>query len=175
MELSVAVHLIEKGIVQSDRPQQWADLGAGSGLFTRALLTLLPPASLIHAVDQDDKALSSLRKESKSDQVKTHVLNFEHDDLPFSKLDGLLLANALHFVKDQKTFLMNVKGRLKPDGRLIVIEYDLSKANQWVPYPIRFSNLHGLIVQSGFSRVQRLGEVPSRFNASVIYSSIVEV
>jgi ubiquinone/menaquinone biosynthesis C-methylase UbiE len=173
MELSVAIRLIEKGVVHSGEPQEWADLGSGSGLFTRALSTLLPASSLIHAVDQDEKALSTLRKENSTGRVRTHIMNFERDTLPFSSLDGILLANALHFVEDQKGFLTKVGSHLKPNGKLILIEYDLPEPNPWVPYPIRFSRLQSIIELSGFRQVQKLAEAPSRFNASMIYSCLI--
>ena len=61
MELSTAIALIRKGIRnESIEPQVWADLGAGSGLFSRALATLLPPASKIYAVDRDQASLNEI-------------------------------------------------------------------------------------------------------------------
>src|SRR5687767_8114989 len=122
MELSVAVKLIEKGVRQSDYPQLWVDLGSGVGLFTRALLSLLPPLSSIYAVDKDHRPLSALRAHGQS-QITTHVLDFEKANLPFSNLDGLLIANALHFVRDKQAFLHKVKNLLKPDGVLLLVEY----------------------------------------------------
>src|SRR5262245_4114906 len=38
----------------------WADLGAGSGMFTRALATLVGPGGTVYAVDNDPGALREL-------------------------------------------------------------------------------------------------------------------
>ena len=43
-----------------DRGGTWADVGAGDGTFTRALVQLLPPGSRVYAVDTDAKALREL-------------------------------------------------------------------------------------------------------------------
>ena len=45
------VRLLRDGVPHE--PGTWADLGAGSGAFTLALADLLPPGSLIYAVDKD--------------------------------------------------------------------------------------------------------------------------
>lgn len=172
MELAAAISLIEKGVAPSDRPQEWADLGSGNGLFTKALLALLPPASFVHAVDQDENALSLLRKQIEG-TARTYTLNFELDDLPFSQLDGIMLANALHFVKDQPKLLIRIKSLLKPGAVLILIEYDLSTGNAWVPFPVRFEKMKKICEALGFSRIEKLGEVPSRYNSSNIYSCAI--
>ena len=52
MQLSEAIELIQKINIPGNKPQVWADLGCGDGLFTRALATLLPEGSIIHAVDK---------------------------------------------------------------------------------------------------------------------------
>ncbi len=41
--------------------ETWADLGAGTGNFTRALRELLGPQGTIYAVDRDGKAITSQR------------------------------------------------------------------------------------------------------------------
>ena len=46
-----AAELIVDAVGQGGR--YWADIGAGSGTFTRALRSLLPPGSRIYAVDND--------------------------------------------------------------------------------------------------------------------------
>jgi hypothetical protein len=50
--LADAVRLIG-GRDLSAADETWADLGAGDGTFTRALATVLPVGSVIHAMDRD--------------------------------------------------------------------------------------------------------------------------
>src|SRR5438093_11186980 len=58
-----AVELIGAAIPR--RGETWADLGAGNGTFTRALVELLGPDSSIYAVDRDRRAVAALERWAK--------------------------------------------------------------------------------------------------------------
>src|SRR5262249_50796744 len=114
----------------------WADWGAGSGTFTKALVTLLGPEARVIAVDRDAAALRRLGKAMP--QVTVVHADFT-EPLPLSDtspLDGMLLANALHFVEDQPAVLSRLSQRLRVGGRVVLIEYDGRGPNRWVPYPV---------------------------------------
>lgn len=57
MQSREAVELIEGGVVGGGT---WADLGAGSGTFTRALAELVGAAGTVYAVDRDARAMAWL-------------------------------------------------------------------------------------------------------------------
>ena len=63
MKTDEAVALIEAAV--GDRAGVWADLGAGEGTFTRALVELLGPTSRVYAVDQDASAVAAIARWSK--------------------------------------------------------------------------------------------------------------
>jgi trans-aconitate methyltransferase len=128
----------------------WADMGAGAGTFTRALITLLRPGSRIHAVDLDPAAVGALRKLGNS--VNAIQGDFSKPpSLPAfdASLDGMLFANALHFVPDPEIVLEQLVKRLKPGGRLVIVEYDRRAANPWVPYPIESDRWQQLASDAG--------------------------
>jgi ubiquinone/menaquinone biosynthesis C-methylase UbiE len=171
MTLETAVSLIEKAIVQTHIPQRWMDLGAGTGLFTSALASRLPLQSSILAIDKEEKALKSIR-------VKTGIsLQFKVQDFTTlessQRYDGILMANALHYVPDAAVFLSKLKTILAPDGQLIVVEYERRDANVWVPYPIDFKTLESIGSAAGFSSTSKLAEVPSIYDAASIYSAVL--
>jgi predicted RNA methylase len=59
MEIHDAIELLRDAVGSSRGV--WADLGAGTGTFTRALAALLGPGSTIYAVDDDATAVRALR------------------------------------------------------------------------------------------------------------------
>jgi ubiquinone/menaquinone biosynthesis C-methylase UbiE len=173
MTLQEGITLIKTGKIDSSKEATWADLGCGSGLFTYALASLLKDESTIYAVD---KNISSFNKNSslKNILIKPVELNFEKTDLPFNKLDGILMANSLHYVKNKKDFLEKIKICLNANGCFLIVEYDMEAANHWVPYPINFSSLKKLFHDVGFSFVEKINERPSFFNRANLYSAIVK-
>src|SRR5690348_13412318 len=115
MELKNAILLIQSSF-PNKRISRWADLGAGEGTFTNALSNLLADGSSIYAVDSNSKALKKIQVDSTIELI-TIVANFEKDVLPLQDLDGILMANALHFVKDKSAFIRKAQSYLKQEGR----------------------------------------------------------
>jgi 2-polyprenyl-3-methyl-5-hydroxy-6-metoxy-1,4-benzoquinol methylase len=154
MNTQDAETLIEGAIPQ--RGGLWADLGCGGGTFTRALARLLGSGARIYAVDRDPKAIAALKRHTaEMPQVIPVVADFTRPfDLPGldgAMLDGVLLANALHFVRDPKTVVVALAAMLRPGGRAVFVEYDQRPASRWVPYPISAAKLEALVSSAGFS------------------------
>jgi ubiquinone/menaquinone biosynthesis C-methylase UbiE len=169
MELSVALRLIEPGVDKTMDSQTWADLGAGSGLFTKALSSIIPSGT-IYGVDKDNTHLTS---DSHSVQIQKIKKDFTHDGFHMEYCDGILMANSLHYVADKATFISRIKGMLNTHGVLIIVEYERDSPNSWVPYPIRFHALEKLMLECGFRSVLRIGVEPSVFDGVVIYSALI--
>src|SRR5687767_11758231 len=103
------VNLLKPAFVEarSSRPRgSWADLGAGSGAFTLALRELIGASAHIHAVDRDRARLRELERAYQArfgdtNNLYIHVTDFTRAlDLP--PLDGIVMANSLHFYKNPK-------------------------------------------------------------------------
>jgi precorrin-6B methylase 2 len=156
----------------------WADLGSGWGAFTLALADLIGPTGQIYSVDKDPGALKeqeqAMRARFPDVAVRTYVADFTcRLDLP--SLDGIVLANALHFVTDRhgerEEVVQLVKSYLRPGGQLVVAEYNADQGNQWVPYPVSYTTWERLARRCGFANTRRLATVPSRF-LKEIYSAV---
>jgi ubiquinone/menaquinone biosynthesis C-methylase UbiE len=152
----------------------WADLGAGTGAFTLALADLIGPHGVIHAIDRDRSALAELRGASVSAvpqaELRVRAADFTRR-LDLSDLDGVLMANSLHFVDDKSAVLGFVRGYLKHGGRLLLVEYDSDRGNTWVPHPMSFETWTNVATDAGFVETRKLATVPSRF-LQRIYSAL---
>jgi len=152
----------------------WADVGSGSGAFTLALADVLGAGSEIYSIDRDAGAL---REQARTMQAQfptvtlhTHLADFTRPlNLPL--LDGIVAANALHFVREKAPVIHLLKSYLKPGGRLVVVEYNVDSGNVWVPHPFSFGAWEKLAQQAGLVRTQLLATQPSRF-LKEIYSAV---
>ena len=93
--------------------------------------------------------------------------------LDLSNLDGIVMANSLHFVRNKAPVLELVRGMLRPGGKLIVVEYGTDRGNPWVPHPFTYEQWERMAAQAGFERTRLLRTIPSRHTGSM-YSAVSE-
>jgi len=148
----------------------WADFGSGDGAFTLALAELIGPGSILHSVDRDAGALRAQARQMAARfpgvALHTHAADFTRPlTPPLPPLDGLVMANALHYVphRDQARVVQLLKANLKPGGRWLLVEYNVDRGNMWVPHPMSYPSWEALARQCGFEHVRRLATRPSSF------------
>lgn len=170
MTLSEAQELIATSKL-ARHTQQWADLGCGSGLFTHALATLLPAGSSVVGIDSEKQKLSQTL--DNGSQIIFLQADFEKDDLPFQDLDGILMANSLHYIPNKNSLISRLQNLMKADVGFIIVEYDTENSNPWVPHPISFSKLKQLFKSLGYHQVEKIGERDSVYNANKMYAALI--
>jgi ubiquinone/menaquinone biosynthesis C-methylase UbiE len=158
------LNLLRKGVTQPGGV--WADLGAGDGAFTLALAELVGATGTIYAVDRDEGALrrlaQAMRTRFPAVTLQTVVGDFTRA-LTLPPLDGVMMANSLHFVREKEVVLARVQGYLQPGGRLLMVEYNSDQGNLWVPHPFAYPTWERMSRASGFEHTELLATHPSRF------------
>lgn len=154
----------------------WADLGSGRGAFTLALVELIGPEGTIYSVDNDKGALRdqsrAIQKRFSDNQPAVNYVNKDYrQPLLLPALNGVVMANTLHYHDDKAAVLNLIHERLLPGGSLILVEYNSDRGNTWVPFPLSFSSWRSLAEQIGFEGTRLLERVPSSFMGE-IYSAI---
>jgi trans-aconitate methyltransferase len=178
MNTNEAVALLRGAIPPS--PGRWADIGAGDGTFTRALVALLGPTSRLYAVDRDAAASAALTEWATHHAPNVTVLHADFTrplafpSLEPAALDGMLLANALHFVRDPGAVLARLVAHLRPGGRVVIVEYDRRRASPWVPYPIPSSSVPSLAAAAGLTAPVVTASRPSLFGGT-LYAAAADV
>jgi ubiquinone/menaquinone biosynthesis C-methylase UbiE len=171
------VRLIRDGVEGAGR--RWLELGAGRGAFTFALADLLGPGGEIVAVDRNAGDLRQLASTMAARFPATSLRTVNADfTVPMStdgpRFDGLLAANALHFVRDPAAVIDRLRLLLRPAARVIVVEYDSDSGNPWVPHPLSYARWEALASAAGLAATRLIGRVPSRF-LEAIYAAASEV
>lgn len=109
------------------RPGMWvADLGAGTGYYTRRLAKAVQPGGRVFAVDVQPEMLDILRE--RADQAGltniVTVLATEKDPrLPKERLDLVVMVDVYHELLWPHEVLEAVRESLKPGGRVAFVEY----------------------------------------------------
>ena len=155
------VNLIRHGVAV--KGGTWADFGAGSGQFTRALRELIGPQATLYAIDRDSWTLRA-----QPDDVHTINADFT-DPLNLPVLDGLLVANALHFVPHQDEAITALAAYLKPGGRFLLVEYE--QRLPWTPFALPYARFATLAQSTGLTHVERIASRTSPTTGATMYAA----
>jgi len=153
----------------------WADFGAGSGAFTLALSELVGLSAEIYAIDKNRAGLNELERSHRKLFGTSQNLHPVRADftgpLSLPPLDGIVMANSLHYFRDKEKILRHVRSFLKLNGALLLVEYNVDSGNPWVPYPLSFETFRALAPRVGFTEPRFLATAASRFLRE-FYSSV---
>ncbi|NTU66058.1 MAG: methyltransferase domain-containing protein [Chloroflexi bacterium] len=152
----------------------WADFGSGTGAFTLALADLIGPAGVIYSIDQDRFALAQQERSMLARFLNT-IVHYRPADftrpIELPPLDGIVMANSLHFQRHKEPIVKLLKGYLRIYGRFILVEYNIEQGNSAVPYPVSYRQWEELAQRCGFTHTRLLKTRPSRF-LKEIYSAV---
>ncbi|WP_194974697.1 class I SAM-dependent methyltransferase [Aquiflexum lacus] len=108
-----------------DKKSVVADIGAGSGYYTFRIAKRVP-AGLVYAVEIQDPAIKYLEDKSEElgyDNVKTIKGTEKSPNLPENTIDLAIMVDVYHELLYPHEVLQEIKKSLKPDGKLLLIEY----------------------------------------------------
>ena len=104
-----------------------ADIGAGTGLFTRFFADIVGPEGKVYAVDIAKPFLEHIAREARRRghaHVQTIQGTQETTNLPPGSVDVAFLCDVYHHLEQHERILASIHRALRPGGRLVVIEFD---------------------------------------------------
>jgi predicted methyltransferase len=111
-----------------------ADVGAGVGYFVTRLAKRVGPHGRVYANDIQPEMLSRLKQRLREQKISNVeiILGKETDPmLPAGKMDVVLLVDVYHEFSQPQKMLRKIREALKPDGRLVLLEY--KKEDPYIP------------------------------------------
>ncbi|HEY6261203.1 MAG TPA: methyltransferase domain-containing protein [Nitrospiraceae bacterium] len=104
-----------------------ADLGSGSGYFTRRFIEAVTETGKVYAVDVEPEMLK-YTEESVVHMHRSYTAEFilarpDNPKLPFESIDLLFLCNTYHHLEERTKYFSDAKSSLKPGGRLAIIDF----------------------------------------------------
>ncbi len=116
-----------------------ADIGAGGGWFTVRLAQRVGPNGLVYAEDIQPQMIESInRRVSRAGltNVQTIIGTPSNPMIP-APIDALLMVEVYGQLEDPVGLLRNVVPRLKPGGRVGIVEYRLDGGGPGPPFEER--------------------------------------
>jgi ubiquinone/menaquinone biosynthesis C-methylase UbiE len=103
-----------------------ADIGSGTGFFSRKMARRVAPSGRIYAVDIQPQMLELLGKyarEEGTDNIVPVLGEEANPRLPAGEIDWILLVDAYHEFQQPEVMLERMRDALAPDGRVALAEY----------------------------------------------------
>jgi ubiquinone/menaquinone biosynthesis C-methylase UbiE len=119
------------------------DLGAGTGLFSRAFLDLMP-GGIIYAADISEQMLNWMRSNVSTDNPGIIPVLVEESRLPLesSAADVALAINLYHELDAPAETLREVLRVLRPGGTFCIVDWKKQKTDHGPPVEHRFTAEH---------------------------------
>lgn len=144
-----------------------ADIGAGTGLFSRALAKSVAPGGVVYAVDIQQDLLDYINQRDRQENirnVRTVLGQFNDPGLPKRDVDLALINDVLHHIENRAAYLAALARYMKPPGRIAIIE--MNKDDPKTPHRnqpellVSREQIERWMSDAGFQRVQ---EFPDMF------------
>lgn len=108
-----------------------ADIGAGTGLFTHLFAREVGPGGTVYAVDIAPAFLKHIADQAKREGheriIKTVKNTQDSVELPPGTINTAFICDAYHHFEHPEKMLASIHRALRPEGRLIVVDFDLKQ------------------------------------------------
>ena len=106
--------------------QNIADIGAGGGYFSLRFADAVGRKGRVYAVDTNPEFLEFVRNSANEKGLNNVKLVLVAEDkliLPKKSLDFVFARNVYHHLPNRVEYFRNLRGFLKPEGKIFIIEY----------------------------------------------------
>lgn len=127
-----------------------ADIGAGTGLFTRLFAEAVTPTGTVYAVDISETFIENILRSCREQGLANiqGIVNTPTDaGLPADSIDLAFITATYHHFEYPASMLASIHRALHRDGRLIIIDFrrDPHVSSPWVMGHVRGNK--GLVIE----------------------------
>jgi ubiquinone/menaquinone biosynthesis C-methylase UbiE len=108
------------------RGQCVADLGAGTGYFSRLLSAAVGPTGTVLAVDPEPNFVAHLRERAEregSANVVPVLASLDNPRLPAGIVDTVLIVDTYHHIDDRVAYFRRLRQALRGPGRIAIVDW----------------------------------------------------
>ncbi len=156
-----------------------ADIGAGTGLFTRLFAREVGPDGKVYAVDISDTFLDYIATTSR-EQGLANVVTVKGTDhspnLPEGNIDLAFICDTYHHFEFPLRMMTQIHKALKPGGRVVLIDFHRipGKSSEWILNHVRAGQevFEREIAECGFKKVHEDRQIGLKENYFVVFEKI---
>lgn len=145
-----------------------ADIGAGTGFYTRRIARAVAPKGKVYANDIQPEMLERLEELAAAEGLTNivSVLGTETDPkLPPGQMDWILIVDTYHEFQNPEAMLETIKKALKPNGRIALLEQRLegdTASHTNIEHRMSVEQVLNEWEPAGFTLVETIETLPSQ-------------
>lgn len=145
-----------------------AEIGAGTGYFSRRIAPVVGPSGKVYAVDIQPEMLELLKQYAAKEKIGNivPVLGTEADPkLPAKSIDRILMVDVYHEFQKPEEMLAKIRESLAPGGLVALVEYRLegdTAAHIKVDHRMSTEQVLAEWLAAGFQLVNQVETLPSQ-------------
>jgi ubiquinone/menaquinone biosynthesis C-methylase UbiE len=146
-----------------------ADVGCGPGFFTLPASEIVGESGKVYAVDSEEDMLKAVKRKTPPENIIIVKSDESHIPLENGSCDMVLLAFVLHEAEEKLIFLNELKRLLRPEGRLILLDWEKKTEEKGPPFEERIEKTEAvrLIERAGFEIEETVNINPSHYKIAV--------
>lgn len=134
-----------------------ADVGAGSGYFTRRLATVVGKEGTVYAIDIEPGMLALIRKDAEAKQLSQVIpilASVDSPKLPPGKVDMIFISDTVHHIPDRTHYFAALKPHMGPHSRIVISDFKKIEAPVGPPLAHKLSEeeIEADLNQAGFKK-----------------------
>lgn len=146
--------------------QTVADIGAGTGLFTRLFAEVVGRDGRVMAVDIAPKFLEHIQTTSRAaglKNVETVLCKQDSTELPAGSVDVAFICDTYHHFEFPLKTMTSLLRAMKPGGRVILIDFQRveGRSSDWVMNHVRAGQdvFEAEVMQAGFQKTREVKDL----------------
>lgn len=145
-----------------------ADIGCGPGFFTFPMAEIVGERGRVYAVDVQEDMLKELKRRNPPANVSVIQSGENHIPIEDGACDMVFLAFVFHEAGEKVAFLKELKRLLKPEGKLLLLDWEKKVEDKGPPYEerIEMAEAERLIKKTGFKIEEKGSVTPSHYKIS---------
>lgn len=124
------------------KQDNFLDVGAGIGYFSIAASEIIGENKKVYAVDTSEEMLEELKRRIQKENINNILPmngNKYNTDIENNSVSYIFMSNVLHEVEDKELFLKNYLEKLKPDGKIGIVEFKKKEISKGPPVEHKIS------------------------------------
>jgi ubiquinone/menaquinone biosynthesis C-methylase UbiE len=113
-----------------------ADIGAGTGYFTRRFAKAVVPGGRALGLDIENSLVNYMKEDARKLNLKNYearVVKLDDPELEPRSVDVVFLCNTYHHIDNRNEYFKKVSKSLKPGGRVVIVDYYKRKMPEGAP------------------------------------------